>query len=141
MNFTQPHRRQRERGSALLLTLLLTLAGAALLGLTVDAAALLWVRSNSQTTANLAAAAVALELEGNPAAPESYLVQTARAAARRNGCTHGQDAAAVHLENAGPALSIRIDRDAPVFFLRILHPGPVAVRARAPVPLPLRAAV
>jgi plasmid stabilization system protein ParE len=139
MRTTRARRWERERGSALLLTLLLTLAGAAILGLTVDAASLLWARSNAQTTANLVAAAVALELELNPAATDLYLEEAARAAAAWNGYRHGADSAAVHLERpagverpaGGTAVLIR--RDAAVFFLRILRPEPVAIRARAAV--------
>ena len=69
----QSPRRQRVRGSALLLTLLLTITGAAFLGLTVDAMSLVWARSNAQTTANLTAAAVALERERNPGVSDDYL--------------------------------------------------------------------
>jgi uncharacterized membrane protein len=140
MKITQTHRRQRERGSALLLTVLLTLAGAAMAGLTVDATSLVWVRSNAQTTANLAAAAVALELERNPAAPEPFLVESARTAARRNGFAHAEDSATVHLERNQDAVTVLIQRDAPVFFMLILRPQPVAVRARAAVVSPPKAA-
>lgn len=122
---------RRERGSALLLTLLLTLAGAAMLGLTVDATSLLWVRSNAQTTANLVAAAVQLESAKNPGAKLEYLVETARAVAALNGYPHGTDSVAVHLEQLDGKTSVLVERDAGIFFLRMIHPQPVAVRARA----------
>lgn len=124
---------RRERGSALLLTLLLTLAGAAIIGLTVDATSLLWVRSNAQTTANLVAAAVALEQERNPAANLDYLVETARATASLNGYAHGADSVAVHLEQLDGKTSVLVERDAGVYFLRMVRPQPVAIRARATV--------
>lgn len=133
MTHSRAQRGRKERGSALLLTLLLTLAGAVILGLTVDATALLWVRSNAQTTANLVAASVALEQQRNPAATQEYLVETARAAAALNGYAHGVDSAAVHLELAEGKTSVLVEKDAGVYFLGILRPQPVAVRARAVV--------
>ena len=113
-----------------MLTLLLTLAGAAILGLTVDAMSLLWVKSNAQTTANLIAASVALELGRNPSALEPYLVETARATAAWNGYRHGTDSVAIHLEGKTEVL---VERESGVFFLRMIRPQPVAVRARATV--------
>ena len=124
---------QRERGSALLLTLLLTIAGAALLGLAVDATSLVWVRSNAQTTANLVAASIALELERYPTAPVPYLEETARAAAGINGFRHGQDSSAVHLERVDGKTAILLERHASVYFLRMMRQDPIAVRARATV--------
>lgn len=129
----QARRRYRQRGSALLLTLLLTLVGAMILGLTVDAMSLLWARSNAQTTANLTAAALSLELERNPAATESYLVETARAAASRNGFRHGTDSVAIHLERKASQTAVLVERDTSIFFLRMIRPQPVAIRARATV--------
>jgi len=126
-------RRNRQKGSALLLTLLLTLAGAAILGLTVDAMSLLWVKSNAQTTANLVAASVVLELERNPSASEPYLVETARAAAAWNGYRHGTDSVAIHLVRQEGKTAVVVERDAGVFFLRAIRPQPVAIRARAAV--------
>ena len=136
MKHIEAQRGRRERGSALLLTLLLTLTGALILGLTVDATSLLWVRSNAQTTANLVAAAVALEQQRNPAASQEYLVETARATAALNGYAHGVDSAAVHLELAEGKTSVLVEKDAGVYFLRVLRPQPVAVRARAGVEAP-----
>jgi uncharacterized membrane protein len=136
MKTKQAQTGRRERGSALLLTLLLTLTGALILGLTVDATALIWVRSNAQTTANLAAAALAVELERNPDAALPYLVETARAAAARNGFAHGADTFAVHLEQQQGRTAILVERDAEIFFLRIVRPQPIAVRARAEVAPP-----
>jgi hypothetical protein len=130
---TQARRQYRQRGSALLLTLLLTLVGAAILGLTVDGMSLLWVRSNAQTTANLTAAAVGLELERNPAATDAYLVETARATATRNGYRHGADSVAIHLERQAGQTAVLVERDAGIFFLRMIRPQPVAIRARATV--------
>jgi len=132
----QASRRHRERGSALLLTLLLTLLGAALLGLTVDGMSLLWARSNAQTTANLTAAAVALERERNPAASEAYLVETARATAAWNGYRHGIDATAIRLEGHEGQSTVLVERDTGIFFLRMIRPQPIAVRARASVGAP-----
>lgn len=131
MTRTQAQLRQRERGSALLLTLLLTVAGALILGLTVDATSLVWARANAQTTANLTAAAVALEMQRNPSRDESYLLETARAAAARNGFQHGTGQAAVTLEHEGATQQVAVERGADVFFLRIVHPEPVMVRAKA----------
>ena len=64
----------------------------------MDAMSLLWVRSNAQNTANLAAAAVALEQERNPGATAEDLAAAARATAALNGFAHGADFTAVHLE-------------------------------------------
>jgi hypothetical protein len=133
MKNKQAQRWQRERGSALLLTLLLTLLGAAILGLTVDAMSLLWVRTNAQNTANLAAAAVALEQERNPAITLDDLVAAARATAALNGFAHGNDSAAVHLERQDGKTSVLLERDAGIYFLKLIRPQPVAVRARAEV--------
>jgi hypothetical protein len=123
----------RQRGSALLLMLLLTVVGALILGLSVDALSLLWVRSNAQTTANLTAAAISLEVERNPAATESYLVETARATASRNGYRHGADSVAIHLEQEAGKTAVLVERDTSIFFLRMIRPQPVAIRARATV--------
>lgn len=136
MKTKQAQTGRRERGSALLLTLLLTVVGAMILGLTVDASALIWVRSSAQTAANLSAAALAVELERNPDAPLPYLVETARAAAARNGFIHGANTVAVHLEQQRDRTAILVERDAEIFFFRIVHPYPVAVRARAEVAPP-----
>ena len=137
---TQARRRHRQRGSALLLTLFLTLAGAAILGLTVDAMSLLWVKSNAQTTANLVAASVALELERNPSVLEPYLVETARATAAWNGYRHGTDSVAIHLERQDGRTAVLIERDTGIYFLRMIRPQPVAIRARATVgSLPMKA--
>ena len=116
-----------------MLTLLLTLAGAAILGLTVDALSLLWVRSNAQTTANLIADSIALELERNPSALDPYLLETARATAAWNGYRHGTDSVSVHLERQEAGRAVLIERDTGVFFLRMIRPQPVAIRARATV--------
>ena len=124
-------RRLRQRGSALLLALLLTLAGALILGLSVDALSLLWIKSNAQNTANLTASAVSLELSRNPSAPDPYLVETARAAAARNGYRHGMDSVAIHLERQAGNAAILIERDTGIFFLRMIRPQPIAIRARA----------
>lgn len=139
MKKTQAHRWRRQRGSALLLTLLLTLAGAALLGLTVDATSLLWARSNAQTTADLAAAAVALELERSPAANLEFLSESARASAALNGYRHGSDSVSIQLERQDGKTSILVERDAGVFFMRMVRPHPVAIRARAAVQTGIRA--
>lgn len=128
---TQARTRRQQRGSALLLTLLLTLAGAFLLGFTVDATSLLWARSNAQTTANLVAGSVALELERQPAATLDYLTETARAAAVQNGVRHGIDSASVYLERREGRTEILIERQAGVYFLQVIRPQPVAIRARA----------
>ena len=136
MKHTKAQRRRTERGSALLLTILLTLVGAMFLGLGVDAMSLVWVRSNAQTTANLAAAAVALEQQRYPAANPDYLLETARATAALNGYSHGVDAASVRLEQTDGKISILVERDADVYFLRAIRPQPVAVVARAGVQLP-----
>lgn len=136
MKHTEAQRRRTERGSALLLTILLTLVGAMFLGLAVDAMSLVWVRSNAQTTANLAAAAVALEQQRHPAATTDYLLETARATAALNGYTHGVDAASVRLEQTNGNVSILVERDAGVYFLRAIRPQPVAVAARAGVEAP-----
>lgn len=133
MKQTRTQRWRREQGSALLLTLLLTLVGAALVGLTVDAASLLWARSNVQTTANLAAASVDLEQKRNPSAPLPYLAETARASAAWNGYRHGHDSVAVHLEQTSGQTSVLVERVAGIFFLRMFRTQPVAIRARAPV--------
>lgn len=135
MNITQTQRGRQQRGSALLLTILITLVGAVFLGLAVDATALLWVRSHAQTTANLVAATVALEQQHNPAAPLPFLVESARATAARNGFVHGVDSVAVHLEQLDGSTNILLERDAGVFFLRMIRPQPVAIRARASVAL------
>ena len=133
MKHIEAQRGQRERGSALLLTLLLTLVGAMFLGLAVDAMSLVWVRSNAQTTANLVAAAVALEQQRNPAANPDYLLETARATAALNGFTHGVEAVAVQLERSEGKVGVLLEKDAGVYFLRAIRPQPVTVRARAGV--------
>jgi hypothetical protein len=125
MERTQTQRRQPERGSALLLSLLLTLVGALMMGLAVDGTSLVWAKSHAQTTANLAAEAVGLELERNAGAGEAYLEATARAAAGWNGL-----AARVRIERTDGGLSVVVDREAEVYFLRMIRPEPVAVRAR-----------
>lgn len=136
MKHTEAQRRRTERGSALLLTILLTLVGAMFLGLAVDAMSLVWVRSNAQTTANLVAAAVALEQQRHPAATTDYLLETARSTAALNGYTNGVDAASVRLEQTNGKVSILVERDAGVYFLRAIRPQPVAVAARAGVEAP-----
>ncbi len=118
-----------------MLTILITLVGAVFLGLAVDATALLWVRSHAQTTANLVAATVALEQQKNPATPLPFLVESARATAARNGFLHGTESVAVHLEQLDGSTNILLERDAGVFFLRMIRPQPVAIRARASVSL------
>ena len=133
MKHIKAQRGRRERGSALLLTLLLTLVGAMFLGLAVDAMSLVWVRSNAQTTANLVAAAVAMEQQRNPAANPDYLLETARATAALNGFTHGEEAVAVQLERAEGKFGVLLEKDAGVYFLRAIRPQPVTVRARAGV--------
>ncbi len=131
----QASRRQRVRGSALLLALLLTITGAAFLGLTVDAMSLVWARSNAQTTANLTAAAVALERERNPGVSDEYLVETARSAAAWNGYWHGRDSTAIHLERQEDRTDVLVERDAGIFFLRMIRTEPIPIRARAAVPI------
>jgi len=128
---TLARRHVRQRGSALLLTLLLTLAGALILGLSVDALSLLWIKSNAQNTANLTAGAVSLERARNPSAPDAYLVETARAAAARNGYRHGTDSVSIHLERENGRDAILVERDTGIFFLRMIRPQPIAIRARA----------
>ena len=133
MSETQAQRWRRERGSALLLTLMLTLFGAVLLGLGVDATSLLWVRSDAQTTANLAAAAVSMELTRNPSATSAYLQEAARASAALNGIRHGNPSTAVRLERHDNGTSVLVERVADVYFLRMIRPQPVPVAARAMV--------
>lgn len=132
----QAHKRRQQRGSALLLSLLLTVVGAALLGLTVDATSLLWARSNAQTTANLTAASVQRELERNPSAPPSYLEEAARSTAAHNGFRHGLDSAAVRLEKQQDHTDVLVERKTGVFFLRMIQPEPILIRARASVESP-----
>lgn len=136
MKNIEAQRGRKERGSALLLTILLTLVGALFLGLAVDAMALAWVRSNAQTTANLVAAAVSLEQQRNPAANSDYLLETARATAALNGYTHGMEAVAVQLERTEGKVGVLLEKDAGVYFLRAIRPQPVTVRARAGVEMP-----
>ncbi len=128
MERTETQRQQPERGSALLLSLLLTLVGALFVGLAVDGTSLLWAKSNAQTTANLAAEAVAVELERNAGADGAYLEATARAAAAWNGI-----AAGVGLEQTAEERAVVVERQAEVYFLRMVRPQPVAVRARSVV--------
>jgi hypothetical protein len=128
-------RRRQERGSALLLTLLLTLLGAILLGLSADAMSLLWVRTHTQNTANLAAAAVQLEQEQSPSASREDLEAAARATAARNGFASAGESGSVRLEQVEGKTSVVVECDAAVYFLRIVRPQPVAVRARAAVAL------
>jgi len=94
---------------------------------------LVWVRSNAQTTANLVAASVALEQARNAAASGEYLLESARAAAARNGYEHGVDAVQVELATQDGQTAVRIERGAPVYFLRMIRPEPVPVRAMATV--------
>jgi hypothetical protein len=96
-----------------------------MVGLAVDGTSLLWAKSNAQTTANLAAEAVAVELERNAGASGAYLEATARAAAAWNGV-----AAGVRLEEAPGGRAVVVERQAEVYFLRMVRPQPVAVRAR-----------
>jgi hypothetical protein len=129
LNKTQPWR--RERGSALLLTLLLTLVGGAFLGLTVDAVSLIWVRSNAQTSANLVAASLAVEKAQNPGASAPYLLESARATAAWNGYRHGVDSVSVQIEEHDGRTSVLLEKDAGIYFLRMFRREPIAVRARA----------
>lgn len=99
----------------------------------VDASSLIWARSNAQTTANLAAASIGLELKRNPSASTEFLVETARAVAAWNGYRHGSDSVAVHLERQDGKTSVLVERDAGVYFSRVIRPQPVAVRARAAI--------
>lgn len=101
--------------------------------MTVDVLSLVWVRSSAQTTANLAAASVALEIQRNPSAPVDYLRETARATAAWNGYRDGVDATAVQLDRQDGKTSVLIEREAGVYFLRMIRPQPVPVRARAAV--------
>lgn len=133
MKITQAQQWRRERGSALLLTLLLTVLGAILCGLCVDTVSLLWVRSHAQTAANLAAQSVVLELSRNPGATPAYLEQTARATAAWNGIRHGAEGAQVHLEKKETGTHLLVRRDAGVYFLRMFRPEPIPVYARAEV--------
>ncbi|MFN0104334.1 MAG: hypothetical protein ACKV2U_19885 [Bryobacteraceae bacterium] len=94
---------------------------------------LLWARSHAQTTANLVAASVAMELERNPSAPVPYLVETARATAALNGYRHGANSVAIHLEQREGKTAVLVERDTGVFFMRMIRPEPVAIRARAAV--------
>jgi hypothetical protein len=104
-----------------------------MLGLTVDATSLLWARSNAQTTANLVAATVALELQRSPGADLGYLVESARATAALNGYRHGSDSVSVRLERQDGKTAVLLDREAGIFFMRMIRTQPVAVRARATV--------
>jgi hypothetical protein len=105
MTQTQAQRWRRQRGSALLLTLLLTLADA-----------------------------VALEMRRAPHADLTFLAETARATAALNGYRHGADSVSVQVEQLDGKTSILLERDAGVFFMRMVRSQPVAIRARATVP-------
>ena len=136
MKNTQAQPWRRERGSALLLTLLLTVLGAIVFGLCVDVVSLLWVRSHAQIAANLSAQSVAVELGRNPAASPAYLEETASATAAWNGIRHGFDGAVVSLEKNEEGTRLSIRREAGVYFLRMFRPEPIPVYARAEVPAP-----
>jgi hypothetical protein len=133
---TQGRTQYSQRGSALLLSVLLTIVGAAILGLSVDVMSLIWVRSNAQITANLAVAAVALELEHNPSAPGPYLLEVARATAARNGYHHGADSDTIHLNQQHGEVAVLVERYTGIYFLRMIRPQPVPVRARAAMGVP-----
>lgn len=125
--------RRQQRGSALLLSLLVTVVGGAILGLTVDVTSLVWARANAQTTATLAAASLQLELSRNSSAADAYLETVARATAAHNGCRHGSASAVVQVLKHDGGREVLVARPAPVFFLRMFHVPPVTIRARAPV--------
>jgi len=137
MKITQAQQWRRERGSALLLTLLLTVLGAIIFGLCVDIVSLLWVRSHAQTAANLSAQSVAVELGRNPAATPAYLEETARATAAWNGIRHGSEGSTVYLEKQEKGSQLLVRREAGVYFLRMFRPEPIPVYARAVVQAPV----
>lgn len=131
MERTQTPYRQTERGSALLLTTLLTLTAGLLLGFVVDTVALVASRSRAQSVAGHAAHAVALEQRRNPSASRDWLLGAARSAARANGVALSEGAGRLELEPGEGGWSVVIEDQAPVFFLRVVRSEPVLVRARA----------
>lgn len=130
---SQAQTRRLQRGSALLLSLLLTVAGAALMGLAVDVTSLLWARSHAQTTAQLAAESVGRELERHPGASRAQLEQCARATAVHNGSPHAGDSASVRLTPHGSRHLVVVETAADIFFLRLIRREPVSITAAAEV--------
>ena len=130
-----------RRGSALLLTTLLTLTAGLLLGFIVDTVALVASRSRAQSVAGHAAHAVVLEQKRNPSASREWLLGAARSAVRANGVALSEGTGRVELEPGEGGWSVVVEDQAPVFFLRVMRSEPVLVRARAQrvVPASVRA--
>jgi uncharacterized membrane protein len=109
------------------LTLLLTLAGAMLIGLSVDAASLVWTRTNLQNAADLSADAVAMELRAHPDADASTLETVARALAARN---VRQGTATTRVERTSEGVQVLLWREADIYFLRMFRADPLLMEAR-----------
>lgn len=112
--------RPRTRGSALLFTLLASTVGSAILGLAIDAAALLAVRAQLQTAAELAADSISLE-KATGASPDAC-----EKAARNSLDKNGFPWATIKLD--GDSLQIRHQAD--VFFLRMIRTEPIPVEVK-----------
>lgn len=114
--------RPRTRGSALLFTLLASTVGSAILGLAIDAAALLAVRAQLQTAAELAADSIALEKSADAAAS----IETIEKAARNSLDKNGFPWATITFD----AESLQIRHQADVFFLRMIRTEPIPVEVK-----------
>lgn len=113
--------RPRTRGSALLFTLLASTVGSAILGLAIDAAALLAVRAQLQTAAALAADAIQLERSTGEASIE-VLEKAARNSLDKNGFPW----ATITFDSD----SLQIRQQADVFFLRMIRTAPIPVEVK-----------
>ena len=114
--------RPRTRGSALLFTLLASTVGSAILGLAIDAAALLAVRAQLQTAGELAADSIALEKSADAGASVETLEKAARNSLDKNGFPW----ATITLD----AESLQIRHQADVFFLRMIRTEPIPVEVK-----------
>ncbi|MBM3765510.1 MAG: hypothetical protein FJW32_08970 [Acidobacteria bacterium] len=114
--------RPRNRGSALLFTLLASTVGSAILGLAIDAAALLAVRAQLQTAGELAADSISLERSADAGAS----IETLKEAARNSLDKNGFPLVTITLD----AESLQIRHQADVFFLRMIRTEPVAVEVK-----------
>lgn len=111
-----------QRGSALLFTLLATVAGALIFGLAVDSLALLAAKARLRTMAELAAEAIRLERQAKPDAQPADLERAALALLAKNGLPR----ASVTLNDG-----VIVRNESEVYFLRVLRPQPVLIAARA----------
>lgn len=118
-----------RRGSALLLSLFLTLLGSLVFGLAADASAVMWERAKLQNILESASEAVKLERQRRPLATRRELEFAARAAAAHNRIRHGEDGARVDFDGS----SVIAACEANIYFLRLVHPRPIALSASVPV--------